>query len=597
MKCRYCGEENADSEKICKKCGSLLLAGGTDVLSEAETEAVLRKKRKKEKKLGILASALAVLFLAAAFLLFFPRAGKSAAQEGFYCIQAGDRLHLFHGADLLLSVEEPTDYTSVMRYLSGDGNTAYVLVREKGRGDGYSMFVMNGKTASRVSEGVRLLSSVSYDGKTVVYLSEEWEYHRYDRKTGKDEVFQRKDAESYFFHPKGETFVRYGFDAEKKKWVSAVTAPDGTVTEYPGLRLYPADAEGKTLFGYEETAEGIDERRPGDLVTVKEGAVTRLGLPGVASSARLRLNRDCTELLISADEGTWLLTADGNCRKLYDSYLKPLSEREDTADEMLSAASFLDGNYFVLSSDGSMTEMLRKWKEQLRVVLGLGLGETVYGPGQELVFPAFWDGLFWEGEYLSVTGLVRLQNGEAETVVSCTEETPLLSDLAESADGTVLAWLDAEGALLTHDFRTGREGKAENVTRFTLTPDGKELYYIDGNFSLYRLGEEEPLAENVIDCVSTGAGAFFLSGYYGKVFTLNESGEQCVLLSDIVRLETVGNTVIASEQPNAGDSFRSFYAWKKEGTFARIGSGIENLIPISEGRVNEKEDGYEPWLK
>ena len=220
MKCRYCGEENRDGEKLCRYCGSLLLAGETDVLSEAEKEAAAKKKFKRGKRIGTLVSVLLVLLLAAVFLPYFMRGvGKKKGPEGFYCIQAGDFLHLCRGADLLLSVEEPTDYSAVLTTLSGDGSTAYVLVREKGKENGYSLFVLNGKTASRIAENVHQVTSVSYDGNMAVYLSHDWEYHRYDRKTGKDEALSMKDGETYFFHPEGKVFVSYCFDPERKQWV------------------------------------------------------------------------------------------------------------------------------------------------------------------------------------------------------------------------------------------------------------------------------------------------------------------------------------------------------------------------------------------
>ena len=579
MKCRYCGEENPNGEKLCRYCGSLLLAGDTDVLSEAEKEAAAQKKLKKEKRIGILFSVLLVLLLAAVFLPPALRGtGKKKGPEGFYCIQAGDRLHLCHGADLLLTVEEPTDYSSVLTELSGDGSTAYVLVREKGKEDGHSLFVMNGKTASRVAENVHQITAVSYDGNMAVYLSYDWEYHRYDRKTGKDEALSMKEGETYFFHPEGKVFVSYSFDTERKQWVSSLFKSDGTVAGYTGMKLYPADAEGKTLFGYEELSDDFNSRCFGDLVFVKDGTVTRLGQPG-AAAARLRLNRDCTEILFSGDEGTWLLTADGNCRKLYDSYLRPLWDGEDSFGEVLPVPSFLDGNYFVLSDNGTMQDTLRKLYEQFGELFG------VEGPVSVYPSPVVWDSLYWEGKFLSAAGLVHMENGEPETVVSFGDGAPGLTDVVQNGDGTVLVWLDETGTLYKRDFRTGKTETAENVNCFTLSPDGRNLYYTDGRNDLYRLGDDEPLTVNVLKCFLTGTDLYILSGYYGKVCRVSDSGETTALLSDIARLEKVGGTLIASTEPNAGDRFRDFYALKNDGTFALVGSGMQDLIPISESRT------------
>ncbi|MCQ2426205.1 MAG: zinc ribbon domain-containing protein [Lachnospiraceae bacterium] len=583
MKCRYCGEENPNGEKLCRYCGSLLLAGDTDVLSEAEKEAAAKRKYKRGKRIGVLVSVLLVLLLAAVFLPYFLRGiGKKKGPEGFYCIQAGDVLHLCRGADLLLSVEEPTDYSSVLTELSGDGSTAYVLVREKGKGDGHSLFVMNGKTASRIAENVHQITSVSYDGNMAVYLSFNWEYHRYDRKTGKDEVLSAKDGETYFFHPEGKTFVSYRFDQERKQWVSTVFSSDGTVTEYPGMKLYPAAPDGKTLFGYEELTDDFNKRFFGELVTVKNGNVTRLGKPGVAA-ARLRLNRDCTEMLFSAENGTWLVTADGNCRKLYDTYLRPLFE-EEIADEVLPVSSFLDGNYLALKDNGAMQEALDTIAGQLRDLFGIGEDITVYPA------PSVWGILDWAGEYLSASGLVHLKNGEAETVVSFGEEQAGMTDAAQNGDGTVLVWLDGAGMLHKRDFKTGKTETAENVNGFVLSPDGKKLYYTDGKNDLYRFGEDEPLTGNVRGCYLTETGLYILSGYYGKVCRVSDSGETTALLSDIARLETVGGTLIASTHPNAGDRFRDFYAMNNDGTFTLVGSGIRDPIPISESRTMNEEE-------
>lgn len=586
MKCRYCGEENPNGEKLCRYCGSLLLAGDTDVLSEAEKEAAAKRKYKRGKRIGVLVSVLLVLLLAAVFLPYFLRGvGKKKGPEGFYCIQAGDYLHLCRGADLLLSVEEPTDYSSVLTALSGDGSTAYVLVREKGKGDGHSLFVMNGKTASRVAENVHQITSVSYDGNVVVYLSYDWEYHRYDRKTGKDESLSIKDGETYFFHPEGKTFVSYRFDHERKQWISAVSSSDGTVTEYPGMKLYPADADGKTLFGYEELSDDFNRRYFGDLVYVKDGNVTRLDHPGVAA-ARSRLNRDCTEMLFSAENGTWLVTADGNCRKLYDTYLQPLFEGENNTDEVLPVSSFLDGNYLALKDTGAMQEALDTIAEQLRGMFGIGEDVPIYSS------PAVWGILNWEGEFLNVSDLVHLKNGEAETVVSFGDGQAGMTDAAQNGDGTVLVWLDGAGTLHKRDFKTGKTETAENVNCYTLSHDGKTLYYTDGKNDLYRLGKDEPLTGNVRGCYLTETGLYILSGYYGKVCRVSDSGETTALLSDIARLESVGGTLIASTEPNAGDRFRTFYALKNDGTFAPVGSGIRDLIPISESRTmnNDKPD-------
>ena len=475
MKCPHCQTENEQNAIFCKNCNAWILA--SVYVEEPETvlqEECAQDPKPKRKKWLIPAIAVVVAMVVLATVLLWPHLAPSTSMpvvtvppaidfqpkqyvqcEGYIThVQNGDHLSILMD-DKVLDTQHPFDtFQSLTVNLDG---TAAILLAE----NGILSYICEDGITQLSGDVIRCVLSVNGDG--VAYMTGDGDLWLYRHSTGQPELVVQTTlgiadessseilikrpitvSQSFVISPDGASvacLIQNDVFLPSSALVPYILHryQDGTLVKmesdltcYLSTELLSISDEGCVYLLNADTLHAIDPA----------GTQTELGHPG-SRTVLVYLNADHTQLIYHANDSTFLSVNGQPGTAISEDYLNPIAPALCNAFQSgyytvtCPHASFLDQVYLSLSSDSMFDSSLTR---SLHHIDAHG-GDMVLASG---ISSAYW-----------------------------------------TASGNTVFYTHAD-KLLRVDLPTGTITTiASQVRNFIVSNDGKNLYYVSVNGTLY----------------------------------------------------------------------------------------------------------------
>lgn len=458
-RCAACGNECQDDTLFCEKCGNKLTEEenketvNTEVSEEKTTEGSVKsnegvipeqlKNNKKVNKRFLIGTSVAVLILVfAVFAFFVVKRGfeyDSIVSKAVVCMYDDES-----EKTIFLVNDRKAKFTLDGKYktISTSANGSTIIITSDEAGDNENWYIVTAKGTNKVS-GEFQNAVVCYDGTDAVFVSKEEIYTV--TKEGKAKKLASIDSDdsftSYIISPDGDTIVySVSSDNEIKSYIN--NSKDSFISKYTPVAV---SNKAKYIYATKSDENGLN------LYSVnKKGETNKIA----SSCVSWLFNNKVTQVMVTTSK-------DG-------SYITYLSKNGKTPESK------------VMKSSSSIINMLlpRNKADNTKLICPVAsLEKKAYTDGSKVMY-------------------VKKANTDAEKITSYD------SYVTVSFDYKMLYYKDG-GDLCYRKLKVGADKLtvAEDISTFGISTDGKKIYYIDNDKTLFYKKGPKAKAKKVHDDV------------------------------------------------------------------------------------------------